>query len=109
MWPGGGGNSQVDIPETGKYYGVGGVKFLGSATDMRAWLKVNGADDWNVAIVTDTAGAGDTDLMTSGPLLLTSGDYVELCVYHNKGSNMDVSAWPLASPYLSLHWLSEGT
>lgn len=88
-WP-----ARLTINTPGKYLITGQIRWYANSTGYRkAWIRVNGSP----ALAVETVGAVSTASVTTDHSLATvtylaAGDYVELLVKQNSGSNVSVYA-----------------
>lgn len=99
--------SRLTVPTgEGGWYDIGGnVQFEANATGYRsAIIRLNGTT--RLAEVTyPVVSAGDPpSLVVSCKYQLAAADYVELCVAHSRGSNLNVLATANVSPEFWFEW-----
>jgi len=102
--------SRLVVPNgwPGVYSIVGHVRFAGHATGYRAaYLRING---------TTRVGQQDIPSIGANPMAVTAatlaklavGDYVEMLVWQNSGTGLNVESQAQYSPELTMTWISAG-
>ena len=86
-------NSRFTAVVAGKYYVCGGAEFTANATgERRAYILKNGTTAYAEERHTNNGGSWVTTLNVSDIVDLAVGDYVEIFVYHSKGSALTTVA-----------------
>lgn len=89
-------NSRMTVPTTGKYVAFGGIAFASNATGTRyIGIWKNSIATGSVLANTNRAASSESALnnnldISTGPVALTAGDYVELAGYQNSGGALNV-------------------
>jgi len=102
IWEGVTNPSRLTCQTTGVYLITGGGYWAGATGGAQRsfYIYLNGATQ--VAGMVLTPSANGQGLNATALLSLTAGDYVQLLVYHDRGSNLAVSYYAQWSPVLSM-------
>jgi len=102
IWEGVTNPSRLTCQTTGVYLITGGGYWAGATGggQRSVYIYLNGATQ--VAGMILTPSANGQGLNATALLSLTAGDYVQLLVYHDRGSNLAVSYYAQWSPVLSM-------
>ena len=101
-------NTRLTCRTAGKYLVEGNVEFAGSTTGVRTLgVRVNNGAIW-VQEQRPSVDVNTCAMVVSTTLDLAVGDYIELVVWQNTGSGLNVNASPYYSPALSMTYLGPG-
>ena len=112
-------NTQFKVTNAGWYELSGQVSFDGNATGVRrAWWRKNGSatdNRYGQTMYSSKTGGAEDRLNATTSIYLNTNDYVELCVFQNSGSTLNVVAnTTTVTPRATIHRLgaqvgSQGT
>lgn len=101
--------SRITFTTAGVYLVVGHVEWDGNATGLRHTSIHLNSTTRLAAMETTTLGAGATTGQTVSTVWkFAAADYVEIYLYQNSGTNINVLALSLSSLEFAAHWLGAG-
>lgn len=97
--------TRLTVPKTGLYRITGHVTFDSNATGIRA-IYIAKLGTTTIATVSQNANVGvGTSMNVTTTINLVEGDYVELKVFHNVGSNLNVLSSNAYSPEFMMEYV----